>query len=491
MKIIKHLGDITKIDGFTVPPVDCLIGGSPCQDLSVAGLRKGLEGERSGLFMEQIRLVKEMRENERRNGRSGIDVRPRFMVWENVPGAFSSNGGEDFRTVLEEVARVSEAGVVIPRPAKGKWGTSGVIIGDTYSIAYRVFDAQYWGVPQRRRRICLVADFNGHSAPDIVFDKQHRDAFGNPRESSCRSLGDVSRSEVQLECKSLQGHPRESREKGEGTASDAEGSTDAGGHKRGVYALQGNMIGRADGNGPQGDGINEDVSFTLNTLDRHAVAYTMQDREGKDGGGKGALIQEDRATSLRTNNYMTLFQPVPYCEGFDGQNSLLTGDKSCTILAQRPDYKNVPGVVYPMCVDMGGGKSSCFVTEDKSPTLCTTHYGEPAVAYQSCMWDGSQIAPTLTANNAGGSQRMPDKDNFNCVIQTLGCDLYNGEITGDKAKTITTNGASPTSTAPKVLQCFKANGDVGGPKAYSIVGDHENRITDMTSIIVRGGGGCH
>ena len=189
-----HLGDITKIDGHNVPITDCVVGGSPCQDLSVAGKRAGLDGERSGLFMEQIRLVKEMRERDRLSrcyGRTDESIRPRYMVWENVPGAFSSNKGEDFRVVLEEVARISEEGVSIPRPEKGKWSNSGVILGDNYSIAWRVFDAQYWGVPQRRRRICLVADFNGHSAAEIVFneDKQYGCSIGRNSDSSVRDIG--------------------------------------------------------------------------------------------------------------------------------------------------------------------------------------------------------------------------------------------------------------------------------------------------------------
>jgi DNA (cytosine-5)-methyltransferase 1 len=164
-----HLGDITKISGYTAPIVDCIIGGSPCQDLSVAGKRAGLDGERSGLYMEQIRIVKEMRERDERNGRSDIDIRPRYMVWENVPGAFSSNKGDDFRIVLEELAKVKDKDAVIPMPDGGKWTNYGCIMGDGWSIAWRVLDAQFWGVPQRRRRIALVADFGGQSAPEILF----------------------------------------------------------------------------------------------------------------------------------------------------------------------------------------------------------------------------------------------------------------------------------------------------------------------------------
>lgn len=147
------------------------------------------ETTRSGLFMEQIRIVKEMREHDRANnvGR-GRDVRPRYMVWENVPGAFSSNNGEDFRAVLEETARIAQADAVIPGPPKGKWATSGAIMGDGWSIAWRVLDAQFWGVPQRRRRIALVADFGGHTGPEILFvgTNNSRDASEEGRDKRDR-----------------------------------------------------------------------------------------------------------------------------------------------------------------------------------------------------------------------------------------------------------------------------------------------------------------
>lgn len=185
---MRNYGDITKISGYEVPPVDVVIGGSPCQDLSVAGLRKGLAGRRSGLFMDQIRIVKEMRENDRMHGRTGDDVRPRFMVWENVCGAFSSNGGKDFLAVLEETAHIADENAVIPEPPQGKWRTAGVIMGDGWSIAWRVHDAQFWGVPQRRRRISLVADFAGGRAPEICFVRKslsgHHEPCGEKRKEA-------------------------------------------------------------------------------------------------------------------------------------------------------------------------------------------------------------------------------------------------------------------------------------------------------------------
>lgn len=169
---MRHLGDITKISGYDAPVVDCVIGGSPCQDLSIAGNRAGLAGKRSGLLMEQIRIIKEMREADARTGRTGQFIRPRFMVWENVPGAFSSGEpkGEDFRIVLEETIRIAEPDAPdVPLPPKGKWPLADCWMGDGWSVAYRVLDAQFWGVPQRRRRIALVADFGGHAAPEILF----------------------------------------------------------------------------------------------------------------------------------------------------------------------------------------------------------------------------------------------------------------------------------------------------------------------------------
>ena len=173
---MKHYGDITKLNGAELPIVDVITGGSPCQDLSVAGNRGGLDAERSGLFMEQIRIVKEMREYDRiSNGRTDEYVRPRYMVWENVPGAFSSNKGKDFQRVLTEIARIADEECPdVPLPDKGKWSKSGCIYDEMgrWSIAWRVHDAQFWGVPQRRKRISLVADFSGRSAPEILIERK-------------------------------------------------------------------------------------------------------------------------------------------------------------------------------------------------------------------------------------------------------------------------------------------------------------------------------
>ena len=205
---MKHFGDITKINGAEVPPVDIVCGGSPCQDLSVAGKRAGMkhgdlgddETTRSGLFMEQIRIIKEMRENDRKqSGKSNKFIRPRFMLWENVVGALSSNGGEDFRAVLEETARVADPDASIPGLPPGEsWANSGAVMGPDWSIAWRVHDAQFWGVAQRRRRISLVADFGGQSAPPLLFER-----------------------------KGLPGNPQQSGKEGKRTPADPEGCPDA------------------------------------------------------------------------------------------------------------------------------------------------------------------------------------------------------------------------------------------------------------------------
>lgn len=171
--MMQHIGDITKIDGATIEPVWCVTGGSPCQDLSIAGKRAGLAGARSGLFMEQIRVIKEMREHDKQLGWAGELIRPRYMVWENVPGALSSNKGRDFAAVLEETIRIVEPeapGIEVPAKGWPTWGGYRDVDG-RWSVAWRVHDAQYWGVPQRRRRIALVADFGGDTAHEILFER--------------------------------------------------------------------------------------------------------------------------------------------------------------------------------------------------------------------------------------------------------------------------------------------------------------------------------
>lgn len=248
------------------------------QDLSVAGRRAGLAGERSGLYMEQIRLIKEMRnESKRQLSMRGADdssryLRPRYMVWENVKGAFSSNKGEDFRCVLEEAAKVVDEDAVIPMPEKGKWQTSGLIMGDGWSIAWRVHDAQFWGVPQRRQRVCMVCDFNGYTAGDIVFDVRsmgeadYRNAF-----EAESDIGEEPRPEVQPISESVSGDTEQSEQEGEAT--------------------------------PAAAGENADTTGTI----------SFQERAGKPGGGKGILIQHERTGALSTLNIQSVLSEPLGC----------------------------------------------------------------------------------------------------------------------------------------------------------------------------------
>ena len=357
LPFIKHYGDISTMDGSKIEPVDIITFGSPCQDLSIAGKRDGLDGKRSSLFYEAIRIVKEMR--------CATDgKKPRYIVWENVPGAFSSNKGEDFRCVLEGICHIKDETLSVPKI--DKWKQAGSIVGDYFSLAWRVLDAQYWGVPQRRKRIFLVADFAGGGAGEILFKSEGLSGYSKKSIRSWQgtasnfadSIGatgticlndqggermDVT-TDITCTLRAKSNHPpcimdsavfdnhgKDTRFTGpidvaptisatygtggnnqpfvvenpktydvrftsEGTVnarsnvyeSDTARTIDTSGNapdsnQGGIavvesYGLQGSMIGRADKNGPQGDGVNEELSFTLNTVDKHAVVYAI-DRE--------------------------------------------------------------------------------------------------------------------------------------------------------------------------------------------------------------------
>ena len=236
---MKHFGDIQKLSGAELPTVDIITGGSPCQDLSVAGKRAGLDGERSGLFMEQVRIVKEMREHDRQQLLSrGTDVshglRPRYMVWENVYGALSSGKpkGADFQIVLTEIVKIVKADADdVPLPKDGRWAKAGILYGvgddgQPFSVAWRLHDAQYWGVPQRRKRLALLADFNGLTAGEILLDPQYRrEAESAESDSSERDSRNGCRSEVQPQSESLSWDTGESGQEGESLTADSERGT--------------------------------------------------------------------------------------------------------------------------------------------------------------------------------------------------------------------------------------------------------------------------
>ena len=305
---MKHLGDISKINGAEIEPVDIITFGSPCQDLSVAGKRAGLKHEangddettRSGLFIEAVRIIKEMR-----NATNG--EYPRYAIWENVPGAFSSNKGEDFRVVLEELIKVVEPTAVMPEVPQKGWNYADCYTGDGWSLAYRVLDAQYWGVPQRRRRIYLVTDFRGECAKEILFERkglrgyftQGRTPWQNPSSYAEGSIGANDRERKGIDCL---------------TPWDTQ--------TRRCYGVEGVAPGLCAG--AETSGQNQQ-SFL--------VPYTLKIRSGVSvdsygkAAGKGALIQENLSATLGTSQDQYLFQPV----GADPYNGDLTGDKSSTL----------------------------------------------------------------------------------------------------------------------------------------------------------------
>lgn len=206
---MKHLGDITTIHGDRIQPVDIITFGSPCQDISLAGTRTGLNGKRSGLFFEAIRIVKEMR-------RKTNDQYPRFIVWENVVGAFSSNHGNDFEEVLDEIISIKEGIPKVPETENGKWPRADMLLADGFSIAWRVFDAQYWGVPQRRKRIFLVADLNGSSAGEVLFKSESSTGYSakmfKPKQNpACNSESRPSKAGTNQITVPIENHPNDSR----------------------------------------------------------------------------------------------------------------------------------------------------------------------------------------------------------------------------------------------------------------------------------------
>ena len=315
---MRHLGDISKVNGGDIEPVDIITFGSPCQDLSVAGKRAGLKHEangdeettRSGLFMEAVRIIKEMR-------KATHGIYPTFALWENVPGAFSSNKGEDFRIVCEELIKIVEPKAVMPAVPQNGWSYADSYCGDGWSLAYRVFDAQYWGVPQRRRRIHLVIDLRGQRARKVLFEREGVRGYfaesGTTREATVGDSQDCAPANDPAG-KSAGGEGHLELEPvvfdGANVTSPINASNPKSGdpchtlstdgrnllvENESIYCLQGNCIDRADTAGCNGKGWREDSCFTLNTIDRHAVTYCT------DGGFFDT--HEDVAPTLQARGY--------------------------------------------------------------------------------------------------------------------------------------------------------------------------------------------
>lgn len=309
---IKHYGDISTLDGSELEPVYIISFGSPCQNLSVAGKREGLDGDRSSLFYEAIRIVKEMREAT--NGKY-----PRYIVWENVPGAFSSNKGEDFKAVLTEICKVKDEQVSISKPTK--WENAGRIMGDGFSIAWRLLDAQYWGVPQRRQRIYLVADFDGGSAGKILFESEGLSGYSaqgfkswqNAANGITEGIGETGSQDSLM----FENHSQDTRYRGPLAVAQTVSST---------YGTGGN-------NQP----------FVVQT------PKTLKVRCGCEGGGKGALVQDNLSATLSTNNDQTLFQPRAYGVCAKNSNSMKSDNPNSGFYEADTSR----------CLDANGGNPTC------------------------------------------------------------------------------------------------------------------------------------
>ena len=345
LPFVKHYGDVNSIRGDEVEPVDIITFGSPCQNLSIAGKRAGLEGKQSSLFYQAIRIVEEMR--------CATDGRyPRFIVWENVPGAFSSNGGEDFRAVLNAVCSVKDGGISVPRPPKGKWANAGCIMADGFSLAWRVVDACLWGVPQRRKRIYLVADFTAGSAGKVLFESEGVSGYSaegfrawqraagsaapcigaaggiclNDQGGSCISVEDGMACTLRAQS---HGHPPCVLESAGFCTEHSADSRGIGYGEELSPTLRAGTVPAAVAleNHPTDSRVKMSEDNMVQTLTSRmgtgggnvplvmdaGTPKTLKIRSGCEGGGKGALIQDDKSATLSCNNDQTVF--VPFCKG--------------------------------------------------------------------------------------------------------------------------------------------------------------------------------
>lgn len=388
LPFVKHLGDINSVNGAEIEPVDIITFGSPCTDLSVAGKRQGLNAERSGLFFQAIRIIKEMRGAT--NGKY-----PRFAVWENVTGAFSSNGGEDFRCVLEEFCKIKDADLSVPKPEK--WTKAGEIMGENFSVAYRTFDAQYWGVPQRRMRVYLVADFEGGCASKILFESEGMSGYSAESfrawQETAQSFGNCS--EETGSGLMFENHSQDTRYTGPLNVAQTVSAT---------YGTGGN-------NQPF-------------VVESSVVPATLKIRCGHGNSGRGALIQKNKSATLSCNNDQTLFVPKAY--GICGKysNSMLSNnpnsgfyeaDTSRTIdTSNQSPCKNQGGMVV---VEGNGSRPSHHGDGYKeSETMYTLNCVEThAISYgigRPAMNQGynarfsfqveEEKSPTIVASGAGG-----------------------------------------------------------------------------------------
>lgn len=368
---MKHLGDITLIDGSKIEPVDVITFGSPCQDLSIAGKRAGLAGQRSGLFMEAVRIIKQMQEAT--NGEY-----PKYAVWENVPGAFSSNKGKDFLAVLEELIRIKEPTISLPEPPNSKWSKAGGVSGNGWSLAWRTMDAQYWGVPQRRLRISLVLDLTGGRAGEILFEPE-----------------------------SLRGHFAPGITPGQAAPRTAENGSGTADRTDAIpinlqIATRHKSLGERTG---LGIGQAGNAAYTLQEGHEHGIccledvkAYTLKIRSGCEGGGKGALVQTEKSATLSTLQDQTLFVAEPtFCiqgntincyAATTEPNMVICND--CSPAIRSRDYKD-PNIVCYDARGNGDGMLSPTITGDHNSRI--TDY-TAVVIEKIIRWIVRRLTPT-------------------------------------------------------------------------------------------------
>ena len=480
---MKHLGNISKINVGNVEPVDCVIGGSPCQDLSIVGKRAGLDGERSGLFMEQIRICREMRERDKSSGKTGVDVRPRFCVWENVPGALSSHNGEDFRIVLEEFCKVADPNAHVPEPANGKWKSAGCVVGNGYSVAWRIMDARYYGVPQRRRRISLVADFAGGCAPQILFDEQ-----------GMRWNLETSRKAWE----SITGHAT-------GSVGGSRGIgvilNDQGGNRMNVYEnVTGTLRAQEHGHPPVIVQDATDVKClnpwdcqSKRLFDANGIYHSLY--AGENGGGKndGVLYQAEAFGETGQGYWQNDVQTIR-AEGekrpsrptnlvcFHCQQDPISSDDTSQCLGGQAQASST--ICYPTVTE------SLCARGDSSPCI---DRGQPFVVEKCGCFMGGQgskaggigysehESPTLKSVISGGN-----------TVPELVYSIEGSAVDREKAQ----NGkgfsvdVSPTlNVQDKHAVCYDARGNGDGVTVCNITGDHCDRITDYTPLVLATGQG--
>lgn len=428
---MKHLGDINKLNGADLEPVTIIAGGSPCQDMSIAGKREGLDGSRSNLFREQIRIIKEMRESDRAAGRTGTQIRPRYMVWENVPGAFSSNKGKDFQAVLQEIVNITDEESNVPLPPKGKWQTAGCIMGDHFSIAWRVLDAQYWGVPQRRKRIYLVADFGGNTAPKILFEREGLSGnFAESREAWQRTAGDIKTGTHKTGTDDVECYDISDRRR---VADKSEVSPTL----TTKMGTGGNNVPIILENHPQDsrvtiaeDGIVPTLTSRMGTGGQHtddhrqenltggAVPMTMQIRSGCEGGGKGALIQENKSATLSTHNTQTLFAPIPIAD-------------KATRYKGGGDTRNNDGSANGMGIGEPGAPAYTLTAADRHAVGCPCYSIDDMKMQNTYIWE--EQANTLAARDYKGAQAVAYPITYQKVTGPLMANSHPGSYTGQDA----------------------------------------------------------